>query len=259
MGIPILRGRTFGSEDRAGSPGVMILSAEMARRFWPGEDPVGKFIVAGQPYRVVGVAGDVRNVGLAVDPRPTMYFSATQLTPSQMALTIRTRADIPVAATVRKAVGALDPQLAVFNVRTMDTLIATNTTQPRVTAWLVAMFALLALLLAAIGVYGVLAYLVTQRTREIGVRIALGARPGSVLRLVLGPLLRLSVAGIALGVAGALWLGPYVEAQLFGIRPRDAVTLAAVAFALLAIAALASWIPARRATRVDPLTALRAE
>ena len=127
MDIPILRGRTFGSEDRGGSPGVMILSAETARRFWPGEDPLGKFIVAGELYRVVGVAGDVRNLGLAVDPRPTMYFSATQFTPAQMALTIRTRGDIPVAAAVRKAVSAIDPQLAFFNVRTMDTLIANST------------------------------------------------------------------------------------------------------------------------------------
>ena len=259
MGIPILRGRTFASDDRAGSPGVMILSAETARRFWPGEDPIGKFIVANQPYRIVGVAGDVRNLGPAIDPRPTMYFSATQFAPTQLALTVRTRSDMPVAATIRKTVGAIDPQLAVFNVRTMETLIATNTTQPRVTAWLVGTFAMLALLLAAIGVYGVLAYLVTQRTREIGVRIALGARPSSVVGLVAGQLLRLSVAGIGLGVVAALWLAPYIETQLFGVRPRDATTLAAVALALLAIAALASWIPARRAARVDPLTALRSE
>jgi ABC-type antimicrobial peptide transport system permease subunit len=121
------------------------------------------------------------------------------------------------------------------------------------------MFAILALLLAAIGVYGVLAYLVTERTREIGLRIALGARPGSVLQLVVGHSLRLSLAGIAVGVAGALLLGPSIESQLYGVKPRDAATLAAVALSLLAIAILASYIPARRATRVDPLTALRAE
>jgi putative ABC transport system permease protein len=259
MGIPLLRGRTFGSEDRADAPGVMILSAEMARRFWPDEDPIGKFILAGDAYRVVGVVGDVRSLSLAADPRPTMYLSSTQSVQPQMALTIRTRGDIPVAAIVRKAVGAIDPQLAVFNVRTMDTLMATSTTQSRVTAWLVGMFALLALLLAAIGVYGVLAYLVTQRTREIGVRIALGARPRSVIGLVAGQSLRLSVAGIALGLIAAVWLAPYIETQLFGIRPRDTATLLAVSLALLAIATMASYLPARRATRVDPLTALRAE
>jgi len=128
-----------------------------------------------------------------------------------------------------------------------------------VTAWLVGMFAILALLLAAIGVYGVLAYLVTQRTREIGLRIALGARPGSVLQLVVGHSLRLSVIGISLGVAGALLLGPSIESQLYGVKPRDAATLVVVALSLLAIAILASYLPARRATRVDPLTALRAE
>ena len=134
---------------------------------------------------------------------------------------------------IRKTVGAMDPQLAVFNVRTMETLLDNNAAQPRVTAWLVGMFAILALLLAAIGVYGVLAYLVTQRTREIGLRIALGARPGSVLRLVVGHSLRLSLVGIALGVAGALMLGPAIESQLFGVKPRDAATLAAAALSLL--------------------------
>jgi putative ABC transport system permease protein len=128
-----------------------------------------------------------------------------------------------------------------------------------VTAWLVGMFAALALLLAAIGVYGVLAYLVTQRTREIGVRIALGARPASVLRLVVGHSLRLSSIGVALGVLGALMIGPAIESQLYGVKPRDPATLVVVALSLLVIAILASYIPARRATRVDPLTALRAE
>jgi putative ABC transport system permease protein len=259
MGIPLLRGRTFGSEDRAGGPGVLILSAEMARRFWPDQDPIGKFILAGEPLRVVGVVGDVRSRNPAIDPQPTMYFSSTQSVVNQMALTIRARGDIPVAAVVRKAVSAIDPQLAVFNVRTMETLMATSTTQPRVTAWLVGLFAVLALLLAAIGVYGVLAYLVTQRTREIGLRIALGARPGSVLRLVVGHSLRLSLAGIALGIIGAVWLAPYIESQLFGVKPRDAVTIGGVAVSLFTIALLASYIPARRATKVDPLTALRAE
>jgi predicted permease len=259
MGIPMLRGRTFSAEDREGGPGVMILSAEMARRFWPNEDPIGRNILAGEPYRVIGVVGDVRNLNQATDPRPTMYLSTTQSTPSSMALTIRTRNDLAVAPIVRRAVSGLDPQLAVYNVRTMESLLENASAQPRVTAWLVGMFAGLALVLAAIGVYGVLAYLVTQRTREIGLRIALGARPGSVLQLVVGHSLRLSIIGIVIGVAGALALGPTIESQLFGVQPRDAATLVAVALSLLAIAVLASYIPARRATRVDPLTALRTE
>jgi predicted permease len=259
MGIPIVRGRSFSEEDRRGGQNTIILSADMARRFWPDEDPIGRTIIAGRPFRVVGVAGDVRNLNQAIDPRPTMYFSNTQFLWPTMTLVVRTGSDIPVAAIIRKAVGAADPQLAVFNVRTMKALQDNNAAQPRVTAWLVGMFALLALLLAAIGVYGVLAYMVTQRTREIGLRIALGARPRSVLQLVVGHSLRLSAIGITVGIGAALMLGPAIESQLYGVKPRDISTLVAVAAALMAIAILASYIPARRATRVDPLTALRAE
>jgi predicted permease len=259
MGIPILRGRTFSDQDRRGGQNVIILSADMANRFWPDEDPMGRTIVAGGPFRVVGVVGDVRNLNQAIDPRPTMYLSTTQFLWPTMTVVVRTETDIPVAAVLRKVVSGADPQLAVFNVRTMKALLDNGSAQPRVTAWLVGLFAILALLLAAIGVYGVLAYLVTQRTREIGLRIALGARPGSVLGLVVGHSLRLSVIGVTLGVIGAVLLGPTIESQLYGVRPRDLPTLIAVPLVLLCIAVLASYIPARRATQVDPLTALRAE
>jgi putative ABC transport system permease protein len=259
MGIPLLRGRTFTDEDRQGGANVMIVSADMARRFWPDEDPVGRMLVAGDSYRIIGVVGDVRNLNLATDPRPTMYLSTTQFVWPTMTLVVRTKTDVPVASLIRKTVSAIDPQLAVFNVRTMETLLQTNAAQPRLTAWLVGLFALLALLLAAIGVYGVLAYLVTQRTREIGVRIALGARPRAVLNLVVGHSLRLSAIGVAVGVIAAALLGPKIESLLFGVQARDAMTLALVGFSLLTISLLASYIPARRATRVDPLTALRAE
>jgi putative ABC transport system permease protein len=262
MGIPILRGRAFTAEDSETGPATMIVSADMAKRFWPGEDPVGRLIIAGgnkEPFRIVGVAGDVRNLNLAIDPRPTMYVSTGRLLWPTMTLIVRTRTDIPVAPAIRKAVSALDPQLAVFNVRTIDAMMDSTAAQPRLTAWLVGLFAALALLLAAIGVYGVLAYLVTQRTREIGVRIALGARPASVLHLVAGHSLRLSAIGVAIGVLATLGLGPAIQSQLFGVTPRDAATLIAVALSLLAIALLASYLPARRATQVDPLTALRAE
>jgi ABC-type antimicrobial peptide transport system permease subunit len=232
----------------------------MARRFWPNDDPIGRTLLDHEdPYRIVGVAGDVRNLTQSLDPRPTMYLSATQISTQAMNLVVRTRTEAPVAAIVRKTVESIDPQLAVYDVRTLDALIADNAAQPRVTAWLVGMFAILALLLAAIGVYGVLAYLVAQRTREIGVRIALGARPGSVLRLVVGQSLRVAALGITIGVAAALLLAPQIESQLFGVKPRDPLTLGAVAAVLLWVALLASYLPARRATRVDPLTALRTE
>jgi putative ABC transport system permease protein len=188
-----------------------------------------------------------------------MYLSTTQFLWPSMTLAVRTKADVPVAPLVRKTVGAIDPQLAVFNVRTMATMLDTNAAQPRITAWLVGLFAALALLLAGIGVYGVLAYLVTQRTREIGVRIALGARPGAVLGLVVGHSLRLSLAGVVLGIVGAVLLAPTIQSQLYGVEPRDATTLVIVSVSLLAVALVAGYIPARRATRVNPLTALRAE
>jgi putative ABC transport system permease protein len=231
----------------------------MAHRLWPDEDPVGRVILTGSPCRVIGVVGDVRNASQAVDPRPTMYLSTTQYLWPTMTLVVRTATDIPVAALLRKTVGGLDPQLAVYNIRPMDGLLQTSTAQPRLTAWLVGSFAVLALLLAGLGVYGVLAYLVTQRTREIGVRLALGARPSSVLRLVVAHSLRLSVAGVAIGTIAAVMLGPALESQLFAVKARDAVTLISVAIALIAIATLASYLPARRATRLNPLAALRVE
>jgi putative ABC transport system permease protein len=176
-----------------------------------------------------------------------------------MTLVVRTHGDQAAGNIIRKTANGIDPLLALFNVRTFDTLIEAATAQPRVTTWLFGSFAVLALLLAAIGVYGVLAYLVAQRTREIGVRLALGARPGSVRSLVVGQSLRLSLWGVAIGAVGALAAAPALQSQLFGVTPRDPATLAGVAVALLAIALLASYVPARRATRVDPLIALRNE
>ena len=262
MGIPILRGRTFSDSDRFGGQNVIVLSQDMARRYWPDEDPVGRSLASGNAnltFQVIGVVGDVRNLNQATDPRPTMYISTTQFLFPVMTFVVRAPGDQPVANLIRSKVNAIDPQLAVFNVRTFDTLLQTTIAQPRINAWLFGMFGGLALFLAAIGVYGVLAYLVTQRTREIGVRLALGAHPASVRRLVVGHSLRLSLTGIALGAIGALLAAPAIESQLFGVRARDPLTLAAVTVTLLAIALLASYLPARRATRVDPLTALRTE
>ena len=262
MGIPVLRGRTFADVDRRGGQRVIILSEDMARRFWPNDDPVGRSIESSNAdlrLTVIGVVGDVRNLNQAIDPRPTMYLSTTQFLWPAMTFVVRTAGDQPMGNAIRKSVNTVDPQLAVFAVRTFDTLLDTNIAQPKVTAWLFGLFAALALLLAAIGVYGVLSSLVAQRTREIGVRLALGAKPASVRRLVVGHALRLSLLGIGLGSAGALLAGPALESQLFGVKPRDPVTLAAVTTALLAVALLASYLPARRATRVDPLIALRTE
>jgi len=262
MGIPLLRGRPFDDGDREGGQTAIILSQDMARRFWPNDDPIGRSITSGNgklTMTVVGVAGDVRNLNQAIDPRPTLYISTSQFLFPVMTFVVRTQGDQPIAGVIRKTVDAVDPQLAVFNVRTFDTLLETNVAQPRVTAWLFGMFAVLALALAAIGVYGVLACLVAQRTREIGVRLALGAPPSTVRRLVVAHSLRLSVTGIAIGAAAALAVGPALQSQLFAITPRDPLTLAGVCAGLLGLALMASYVPSRRATRVDPLAALRAE
>jgi putative ABC transport system permease protein len=262
MGIPILRGRMFSDADRKDRQPVIILSQDMARRFWPTDDPIGRSIISpngGSPFTVVGVVGDVRNLNQAIDPRPTMYLSTTQFVFPVMTVVVRTRGHEAVADVIRQKAHAIDPLLPVFNVQTFDAVLDNSIAQPRVTAWLFGMFATLALLLAAIGVYGVLAYLVAQRTREIGVRLALGAQYSSVLRLVVGQSLRLSLAGIMVGAAGALLAGPALESQLFGVKPRDPMTLALVAAGLLAVSLAASYIPARRATHVNPLLALRGQ
>ena len=262
MGIPVKQGRTFQPADGGEEATLsVILSENLARRFWPEGDPLGRQVQLGNKliYHVAGIVGDVHNVTLNEQPRPTMYFPSAQVLWPTMTIVARSSSGIALAPLIRQKVAALDPQLAIFNVRTMATMLETNTAQSRLTAWLVGLFAALALLLAAIGVYGVLAYLVAQRTQEIGVRMALGARPGSVVQLVLGHALRLATLGVAAGVVGAVLLGPSIASQLFGVSPRDPMTLVGVATALVAIAALASYIPARRATRVDPLIALRAE
>jgi putative ABC transport system permease protein len=262
LAVPILRGRTFDAREIKDATELsLVLSSDLARQFWPDADPVGRQVQLGNKriLRIVGIVGNVRNLSLGIQPRPTMYFSTRQLMWSPMAVIVRSASDVAVAPTIRKAVAVIDPQLAVFSVRTMEAMLDLDAAQPRLTAWLVALFAALALLLAAIGVYGVLAYLVAQRRQEIGVRMALGAQPGAVLQLVLGHALRLAAAGVALGVVGALVLGPYLASQLFGVNPRAIGTLAGVASALIAVAVVASYLPARRATRVDPLIALRAE
>jgi putative ABC transport system permease protein len=262
LSIPLLRGRAFASVDGSDKAQlVIILSDGLARRFWPAQDPIGREVQLGNKRicRVVGIVGDVHNVTLDTEPRPTMYFPTRQLLWPTMTVVARSAPGIDAAPLIRRQVSALDPQLAVFNMRTMAAMLEGSMSQPRMTAWLVGLFALVAILLAAIGVYGVLAYLVAQRTQEIGVRMALGAPAYTVVRLVLGHALRLAGVGVAIGLAGAGVLGPSMASLLFGVGPRDALTFASVGVGLIGIALAASYLPARRATRVDPLVALRAE
>jgi putative ABC transport system permease protein len=261
LDIPLLRGRMFDGRE-VGEKGLrsMLVSRSLAQALFAG-DPLGRQVRLGndQIFTIIGVVGDVRNTGIATAPPPTMYFSTGEFLWPTMTMVVRASGDVPLAASIRRVVSSIDPQLAVFNVRQMADLLTDNTAQPQTTAWIVGSFAALALLLAMIGVYGVLAYLVVQRTREIGVRMALGATRRSATGLVLRYALGLSAVGVAAGVIGALAAGPAFASQLYGISARDSATLVAVPVVLLAVSLLAALVPAWRATRVDPLVALRAE
>jgi putative ABC transport system permease protein len=265
MGIPVRSGRPFGAADTASAPAVAVVSESLARRAWPGEDPLGRRIVIdeGQPTTVVGVVGDVRLAGRDADAPAVVYVPFAQarfgLFPDWgMDLVVRARSHTAgLAAAVREQVTAVDPGLPVFAVRTGEELVAASWARRRAGLTLLGVFATLAVLLAAVGLYGVVAHSARQRTREIGVRMALGARPRDISRLVLGESLALAAAGAALGLAGAAASGRLLSSLLFGVRPGDPVTLAASAAALALVALGSAFAPARRASRLDPLVALR--
>lgn len=261
MRIPLLKGRYFSSSTGGEDDKALIVSAEMARRIWGDDDPVGRQVKAGPNgvYTIVGVVGNVRNLDLSLTPAPTMYLPATKYLWSSMTVIVRAPESAQPAVAMRSALRELDPQLALFNVRQMEDLISQSAAQPRLNASLVALFAVVAALLAAIGIYGVLAYLVSQRTQEIGIRMALGASRPAVLRLFLARGLWLAVGGLVVGVAGSIAVGRWVGSMLFEMRARDPWTIGAAVATVAVVAIVASYIPARRATRVDPLTALRSE
>jgi putative ABC transport system permease protein len=260
MHIPLLRGRYF-SSNAAEDEFKLIVSAEMARRIWGDTDPIGRQIEAGPngKWTVVGVVGNVRNLDLALSPAPTMYLSTTRFVWPTMTIIVRGDERAQAAALLRTAVREQDPQLAVYNVRSMSDMIDRSAAQPRLNASLITLFAVLAALLAAIGIYGVLAYLVSQRTPEIGIRMALGAGRGAVQRLVLSRGLRLAALGLVAGIGGAVLVARWIGTLLFEVRARDPLTIAAAVAVVAAIALLASYLPARRAAKVDPLIALRGE
>jgi putative ABC transport system permease protein len=259
--IPLVRGELFSGNPNADEFSI-VLSEGMAQRIWGDADPIGRELAV-QPvgtFRVIGVVGDVRNLALALEPNPTMYISTARYSWPAMTVLVRANGDAAQPASlVRSIVRELDPQLAIYNVQTSLERISQSVAQPRVNAWLVALFALMATALSALGIYGVLAYLVSQRKQEIGIRMALGAGQRAVLRLFLARGLWLASAGVGAGIIGAIVSGRWVESVVFGVSARDPWTLAAAAGLATAIALLASYIPARRATRVDPLRALRAD
>jgi predicted permease len=270
MGLALKQGRPFSERDDARATPVAVVNETMARQFWPGEDVLGKRFKVGaaegaNPWlTVVGVVADVRQMGVDAPVKAEMYVPYWQAAPYALFvprdLVIRTSvAPSSLVPAVRQAVREVDPNQPVANVRTMDEVLGRVTAQRTLGMQLLTAFAALGLLLAALGIYGVLSYFVVQHTPEIGVRMALGARPADVLKLVIGKGMKLALAGVAIGVAGAFALTRLMESLLFGVSAIDPLTFAGVALLLTTVAFLACYIPARRATKVDPMVALRYE
>jgi putative ABC transport system permease protein len=267
MTIPLLSGRKFSDQDILTSPSVAVISETMARSFWPNEDPVGKRIGIGEIKSdrdwttVIGVARDVRQIQLTAAPEPQMYLTYLQFGFfDSRDLVVKTDVDpASMAATVRKAVWEIDKDQPVSNIQTMEAILADSIAQQRFSMVLLAIFAGVALVLAAVGIYGVMSYSVAQRTREIGIRMALGAQTGAVLKLAVGYGIKLVLIGIAIGLIAAFALTRLMSTLLFGVTATDPITFTLISLLLICVAALASYIPARRATKVDPMIALRYE
>jgi predicted permease len=262
--IPLARGRTFTEQDHADAQRTVIINETLARTGWPGQDPIGRRIRSGgdsSPWlTVVGVIKDVHRSDVTRVIRPEVYVSALQVTPRTQTLIVRTAGDpTAIIPAIRRELQALDPQMPLFEVGTLAGELSDTLNGPRFQATLLAWFAGIALLLATIGIYGVTSHAVGQRTQEVGIRMALGARGTDVLMLILGQHLRPALIGVAIGLASALVLSRYLQSLLFGVRPTDPLTFALTAAALIGVAVAACLIPARRAMRVDPLVALRAE
>jgi predicted permease len=262
MGIPVLRGRVFNPTDGPTAPPVIVINQTMARRLFGEADPIGRRIRMGpsSPWStVVGVIGDVRHSGLEAAPAPEMYVPGLQGPPTNPFIVMRTAGDpASLAATLRAEVQSIDKTIAAYDIRTMTQVRAESVSQRRFVLILVGAFGVLALVMAAVGVYGVMALIVSERTEEIGIRLALGAQPAAVLRLIVVQGLTLAAAGIAIGVVMSLLLAPLLRTQLYGVGALDPATLGAVPLLLLSVAATACYLPARRAMRIDPLDALRA-
>jgi putative ABC transport system permease protein len=271
MRTPLVAGRTFTAVDTGTSPRVALIDTKFAESVWPGESPLEKRVCMNftggpkslQPQwaAVVGVVAHVHNERLDVEGRGQVYFPQTQDpfgSSGSMFFAIRTAQD-PVWLTnsVRSQVFAIDRREPIYAVHTMDEVVATSVEQPRLSLDLIAVFAGLAFALAAIGVYGVIAFTVSQRRHELGIRVALGAQAGDIRRMVMGQGARLAIAGVGVGLAGALYLARFMAPLLYGVETRDPATFAIVPVLLIGVTLAASWIPAARATQVDPIETLR--
>jgi putative ABC transport system permease protein len=274
MGIPLLRGRDLTTRDAEGRPWVAIINETLARRFFPGEDPIGKRLMVGRWEKVwreiVGVVGDVRQYEFESNPPPQLYASYLQQPRTQwawqldfklgMTLVVRTAGQpTRLAAAVRNAIQEVNKDAPVYNVKTLDDVFFSQVSQRRFNLVLLGIFAAVALILATVGIYGVISYSMAQRTHEIGVRMALGAARRDVLKLVVGQGMLPVLIGVGVGTAGAFALTRFLTSMLYGVRPTDPATFLAVGGLVTGVALLACYLPARRATKVDPMVALRYE
>jgi putative ABC transport system permease protein len=266
MGVPLLRGRDFTDRDTAGQPGVAIINQTMARKIFRGQDPLGQRFKQGRPQdpepwlTIVGIVGDIHEHGLASDLTASVYRPSPQNPFSGVNLVLRSAGDpLKLAGDLRAKLRELDPEVPLAEVRTLESLVSASVSKQRFSTLLLGIFAAMALVLAVVGLYGVMSYGVAQRTHEIGIRMALGARMGNIVRLVLVQGMALALAGVLLGVAAGYGLTRFLSSLLYGISPTDPRTFGAIALLLSASALLACLVPARRASRVDPMVALREE
>jgi putative ABC transport system permease protein len=268
LDVQLLKGRHFTDQDGAGSPRVAIVDEGLAQRYWPNDDPIGKRITRGDPadsstqwIEVIGVVRHTMHEGLDGDRRVQVYFPLKQLGIPFLAFAVRASAGDPLAQVraVRGALRAVDPDLPLSNVNSMEQLVEDSTGSRRFSMVLLAVFSALAATLAAIGLYGVMSFIVTQRTRELGVRLALGAKALDVLGLVLRQGMWLVTLGVVLGLAAALILTRVLQSMLFNLSATDPLTFVTISLLLIGVTLFATWLPARRATRVDPSVVLREE
>src|SRR5260370_15594818 len=259
MRIPLAHGRDFDERDQDGAPGVVIINETMAGRYWPAGDALGRCIKLTKDWlEIVGIAKDGKNRSLSEAPQPFLYLPLLQDYRSNMILVARTPTEPQqVSKSVRAVVAALDPGIPIFDVKTLEEHVGVSLYLQRMAATLLSIFGLLALSLAAIGLYGVMAYSVSQRTRELGIRISVGAERRDIFKLILGQGLVISVVGLLAGLVAALALTRLTAKLLYGVSATDPVTFIVIALLLLCVAMLASYFPARRATKVDPVIALR--
>lgn len=264
-GTPLLHGRFFSTADGPDAPRVAIVNDAMARRAWPGRDPVGRRFRLGPQasdrpwYTVVGVVGDMRRQGLERDAFPQAFVPLAQSSSGAVDVFVRASTDetAALAGALRAAIGRVDSNAPVAAIAPLEQQLGTYLAQRRFQTAVLTGFAAVALLMAAVGIYGLIQYSIAARTREIGVRMAVGARPADIFRMMIGEGLTLSLAGLGLGLIGAWWLGRAVSGLLSGVAASDPLTFAAVALLLTAVALAACYVPARRAARVDPTAALR--